>query len=821
MGEKKVKNSTKLFFSGVFVLTISNLIIKAIGLLFKIPMHNLFGGDGMGYYNTAYQIYTAFYMISTAGLPVATSIMISESRSLGKIDQVKKIFKISLGLFFVVGFVGMALMIFGANFFSVYVIKNEPAALCIMAIAPTLFFVCLSSAMRGYFQGYQHMLPVAVSQLIEALCKLFLGIAFAMYALNKYGSDPGGLKYVAAYAILGLTIGAGLGMVYLTFTKMLFKSDKYDAEYLESSGEDHEVTKSSQILKRLAIIAIPITISSSVLSITNLIDSVLIQNLLQTFRGMTPLEVTSVFGNYTTLAVPMFNLPPVLIYPISYSIVPLITAARTLGDNERAQRITESAMRVAILIGIPCAIGLASLSDPILSLFFRDRAAISSTAHLLSLLAPSTFFLCVLSVTNAILQAYGHERKPLISMAIGAGAKIAFDFLLLILIGIEGTPISTFICYLTATVINIFFITKHTDLKIRLTRVFLRPLFAGIVCGAAAVGSRYLFAIFLPGKVATVLAILSAIGVYATLIFVIKAIAPDDVELLPKKEKIKKIISKLKLNSVASTLAVCIFIGVIGGAGILITGSRYKKSISSASLSQSEAVSLYSAAAKARPLKADGYFGLARAIGSDGVFDESEEAILNKRLNTSIADLSKKDFYGDLAYEILKLYLNCYESTEEGKTDLSEDYVTRVDRWAGNTVRYSEVPAVYRDFASSLSVVTAYLLDNMTKSDAEEYTEEENVADGFSIADQFERLAAAVVKCDDPGAAVRAARIAAQTIRTCREELKKDGMTEEGAASAARALYVAVQSVDVPDSANELKETVLGELDALAGENRK
>ena len=821
MAEKKVKNSTKLFLSGVIVLTISNLIIKAIGLLFKIPMHNFLSGEGMGYYNAAYQIYTLFYMISTAGLPVATSIMISESRSLGRLDQVKKIFKLSLGLFFVVGFVGMAIMLVGANAFSVHVIKNEPTALCIMAIAPTLFFVCLSSAMRGYFQGYQHMLPVAISQLIEALCKLFLGIAFAMYALNKYGSDPGGLKYVAAYAILGLTIGAGLGIVYLTFTKLLFKSDKFDAEYLEESGEDHTVTKSSKILKRIAIIAIPITISSSVMSLTNLIDTVLIQRLLQDFRGFSRELASAAYGNYTTLAVPMFNLPPVLVYPISYSIVPLITAARTKGDNERAHRIMESALRVAVLIGIPCAIGLAALSDPILSLFYRDRAAITYTAPLLSLLAPSTFFLCVLSITNAMLQACGHERKPLISMAIGAVAKIAANILLLMFVGMEGTPVSTFICYFTATVINIFFITKHTDLKLRMTRVFLRPLIAGVICGAAAYGSRYLFASFLPGKIATILAILTAVGVYVTLIFVIKAITPDDVDLLPKSGKIKKIIKKLRLNSVASTLAVCIFIGAVGTAGLLVTGAQYKKSLSSAEQSPDGAVSLYASAAKNRPLEPDGYFGLVGAIGADGVLDAAEESTLNKRLNSSIGDLSKKQFYGDLAYEILKLYLNCFEPVKEGETALSGDYVSSVDRWAGNTVKYCGEAAKYRVFAASLSGVTAYLLEVKQNGQTDGDTEEEEIVDRTAVIDDVERLASAIAASDDPAAALRAARIAAELIGSYGDEMEKDGFTREAIDGAASSLYAAVLSVDAPDPLKELKSEMIRDLSAFVGEFAK
>jgi len=235
MENKKTKNSTKLFFAGVLVLTISNLIIKAIGVLFKIPMNHIVGDQGMGYYSSAYTIYTFFYMVSTAGLPVAISLLVSENRAKGRLNQVKKVFKISLLLFLAVGIVGTAVMLFGAGGFA-SLLKAEPTYYCIIAIAPTLFFICLSSALRGYFQGYQSMLPVAISQLIEALCKLFLGIAFATYALNKYGSGKETIHYVAAYAVLGLTIGAGLGMIFLMFSKMFFKSERYDAEYIEISG---------------------------------------------------------------------------------------------------------------------------------------------------------------------------------------------------------------------------------------------------------------------------------------------------------------------------------------------------------------------------------------------------------------------------------------------------------------------------------------------------------------------------------------------------------------------------------------------------------
>lgn len=487
MDNKKSKNSTKLFFAGVLVLTVSNLLIKAIGALFKIPMNHIVGDQGMGYYSSAYTIYTFFYMVSTAGLPVAISLLVSENRARGRIAQVKKVFKLAMLLFLAVGIIGCGAMFFGAHGFA-SLLKSDPTYYCIIAIAPTLFFICISSALRGYFQGYQSMLPVAISQLIEALCKLFLGIAFATYALNKYGSGKETIHYVAAYAVLGLTIGAGLGMIFLMLSKLFFKSERYDAEYIELSGTSDETESTGKILKRIVLIALPVTISSSVMSLTNLIDMTLIQRLLQSFRGMTEAQATATYGNYTSLCVPLFNMPPYLIYPISYSIVPMLKAAVASGDKKRAALVMESSLRVAVIIGIPCGLGMAALAKPILHFFGYRYWSVVSAAPLLALLAPSTFFVCVLSVTNAILQANGFERKPVISMLVGAAVKIASNTVLIRVIGMPGTPISTFLCYLTATGLNIYFVVKHVGLKLNFGRIFFRPLVAGVLCAAVALG---------------------------------------------------------------------------------------------------------------------------------------------------------------------------------------------------------------------------------------------------------------------------------------------------------------------------------------------
>ncbi len=536
----KKKNSTKLFFSGVLVLTITNLLVKVIGLMFKIPMNRIIGDEGMGYYNSAYTFYTYLYMVSTAGLPTAISIMISDSRANRQIKQVKKIYRIAMLLFIVIGIVSTMIMFFGSNLMST-AIGAEPTKYSIMAIAPTLLFICITSALRGYFQGYQQMTPTAISQFLEAACKLGIGVAFALFAKNQ----GLGIHIQAAYATVGLTIGALAGMICMVVAKMFFKEKQYDYQFIEELGENDEVSRNAELIKKLLLIALPITISASVMSLTNLIDTAIVQRLLQS-TGLSQIAATELYGNYTSLAVPMFNLPPVLIYPISYSIVPLLTAAKKRGDTEKCRIVTESSMRVAMLVGIPAGLGLAALSKPILGLLFK-QSSVELAYPLLTLLAPSTAFICILSVTNAILQAAGFERKPLVSMLAGAAVKVATNFVLIQYIGMKSTPISTFLCYLTVTTLNLYFIKKHVGIMPKLSGLFGKPLLSGAACAVSAYFTFALLSSFISDKIAVFGAIIIAAAVYAVVIFLVRGISGDDVKLLPKGATIYRILNKLKL----------------------------------------------------------------------------------------------------------------------------------------------------------------------------------------------------------------------------------------------------------------------------------
>lgn len=564
MSELAGKKSTKLFVNGVVILTVFNIIEKIIGLIYKIPMRSLLGGEGMGYYNAAYSIYVWFFMISTAGLPVAMSLMISRSRARGNFKEVKKIMRISFFTFFTIGVCGMALLFFGAGWFS-RLQKLEDCKYCIMALSPTLFFVCLTSAFRGYFQGHQVMWPTAVSQFLESLGKLVFGLIFAYYAISQ-GWE---LKYVAAAAVFGLAAAVFCGMLFMFVTKLLYKTQAVDAEYVRADGEALSVAPAGSLLKELLVIAVPVTLSSSVMSLANLIDAVVISRRLQ-FSGFAEKAAAGLYGDYTTLAVSMFNLVPVLVYPIGYSLVPMLTALLANKDRAGAKTTMASSMKIAALISMPAAVGMAVLAKPILSMIFssanrapeyltpadyallpyKAETAAGLAAPLLSILAVSSFLVSMLAITNAVLQSHKKQHYPLISMLVGAAAKIAASYILIgnRSVGIFGAPISTDICYIIVTVLNFYFCARHADFRPPLFSTFGKPLIASALCGGAALAvDTALARVSASVLISTGGAILAAAVVYIAAVLLFKTLDAEDFVFLPKGQSVYRLLLRLHL----------------------------------------------------------------------------------------------------------------------------------------------------------------------------------------------------------------------------------------------------------------------------------
>ena len=481
---------------------------------------------------------TLFFIISTAGLPVALSIMISENKTVGKYRNMKKVFNASLALLVFIG-------LFGTIFMGVFynklalIINNSSAKLCILAISPTVLFICISSAIRGYFQGNQIMFPTAISQVIESLGKLFLGLAFAIVAINKGYSMP----EVAAFAVLGLTIGVAISMLFLIICKLVYKP-RAETKILSS-----ETQPSSQIIKKLLSIAIPITLSSAVMSITRIIDMTMILGRLSAI-GYSEDMANAIYGSYSTMAVSVYNLPTTLITAIALPIVPMLTSAFESGDRLKEQSTITSSVKLTALIAFPSALGISVFSKPILELLFSSQTSeIEYTAPLLSILGISVFLSCMITLTNAILHSYKMVNKPIISMLIGAIVKIIFSYILIGIpkIYIYGAPISTFFSTLTIVAVNLYFIVKKIGRMEKISVLFGRPFISAFLSMMAGVSLYVFLETYLDFNGNILIAIMVVMLLYIILALKLKAIDKEEISMLPLGEKIAIGLEKIKL----------------------------------------------------------------------------------------------------------------------------------------------------------------------------------------------------------------------------------------------------------------------------------
>ena len=546
------KQKSQTFVFGAIILMLSNVLVKVIGAVFKIPLTNTIGVSGMAYFNAAYSIYVSFYMISTAGIPVAVSRMIAASNSKGNIKEVKKIFSIAYWVFFAVGLAGTVIMIAFSKSFAAFS-KIPDSYLAMIAIAPTLFFICLSSAYRGYFQGLQNMVPSAVSQVIESVGKLGIGLFAAWYFYVVKGYS---LPVVAAYVISGVTIGVVAATLYIYVIKLMYNAS---AEYKRSVAAcaEQSVRSGKSLFYELVITSLPIALASSIMGLTNTVDTFLMTRRL-ILTGISADAATSFYGTYSSMVIPLFNMTPTFIYPFAISVIPALSASLAGGRRKECVEQMESAFRMAAIISVPCAIGMGAMSKYVIAFLFRTEevdagnyttTTLDLAAPALSIVACAIFFLGIISITNSILQAYRFERKTIISTSAGIVAKIVLTYFLSAVpgIGIMGSAIGTAACYFTIMSFNVFFVIKYTHFVPSIRKIFARPLVAGVACGVTAVCAARLLDGRIHAKVATLLAIGAAAAVYAVVLVVIKGINRADVLMMPKGDKLCRVMDRFGL----------------------------------------------------------------------------------------------------------------------------------------------------------------------------------------------------------------------------------------------------------------------------------
>ena len=378
------------FLGGAAILAAAVVVVKFIGFFYKVPLNNILGGPGKTYFDTAYKIYNFLLTFSTAGLPLAISKLTSQAHAQGRENEKRKIFRTAIVLFFVLGTVGALFMFFQAEGLAGF-LENSLAAQPIRALAPAVFCVCLLACMRGYTQGQGNMTPTAVSQVLEALLKLAIGLPLAWYVL-RIGMS---LEMGAAAAILGVTAGTAVSMLFLV---------GYLAKHRNRTQSLDVPSGSSHLIRQILAIGIPITLSNSAMSILNIIDTKIVMGQLQNALLLSEESAAALNGQYS-MAMDMPNMVASFVYPVTMSLIPFAAAALARQDHAGADRIISSAFRIIAILALPAGIGLSVLSTPIMVLVLpaQREDALAAGPHL-QVLGIALIFICLMILTNAILR---------------------------------------------------------------------------------------------------------------------------------------------------------------------------------------------------------------------------------------------------------------------------------------------------------------------------------------------------------------------------------------------------------------------------------
>ena len=540
------------FLGGAAVLAAAVAVVKIIGFFYKVPLNNILGEVGKTYFQTAYEIYNVLLTVSTAGLPLAISKLTSQAHAQGRENQKRKIFRTAIWLFFALGLVGSLLMYFGAEQLAI-IQNNKMATQPIRALAPAVFCVCLLACMRGYTQGQGNMKPTAISQVLEALCKVGIGLPLAWYIvkmcqradyralLEQMESD--GMEFVAAGAIFGVTIGTVLSMCFLIVYLATHRNKKESLDVPDGSGT---------IMKSILSIGIPITLSNCAMSIITVIDTKIILGRLQTGLGLTEVAAAALKGQYS-YAMDMLNMVSSFVYPVTMSLIPFAAAALARKDYAGVDRTVSTAFRIIAMLALPAGVGLSALATPIMVLILpaQYEGALAAGPHL-RLLGIATIFVCMMILTNAILQTLGKEKLPIITVIIGGMVKIVMNYILVgdPEINIHGAPVSTLCCYAVIVGLNMFFVWKYLPQKPKYIQLFAKPVVASALMGGAAwavhgFAYRQLsggHSVYGANAVATLAGICAGVAVYGVLVIALRILRAEDVKSIPHGAKIIKLL---------------------------------------------------------------------------------------------------------------------------------------------------------------------------------------------------------------------------------------------------------------------------------------
>lgn len=511
------------FLKGTFILALAGIVVKVIGSLNWIFVSRVLGGEGIGLYQMAFPIYLLALSISSAGIPVAISIITAEKLAVKDIFGAKRVFRISLTLLAITGLLFSLLTYFGAGLLVEYKFIRDPRAYySVAALAPAIFFVTILSSYRGYLQGWQRMTPTAVSQIAEQIFRVVTMIVFATLLMPK------GLEFAAGGASLGAFAGSVAGLAVLIYYYW-----RLEAEIKQQTGplaSPVSVEPVGGIMKRIFKLALPVSASSIMLPLVANLDLLIVPARLEA-AGYSVEQATELFGYLTGMAVPLINLATILTASLATSLVPAIAEAQARGDRLTVFQRTAAAMRIANLITFPAFMLIFLLDAPISQMIYNAPNA----GPAIGVMSTAIVLLGIHQVTTGVLQGLGHTAIPVINMGLAAVVKVLLNWTLTAMpeLGIKGAAWATVADIGVAAVMNMYFVNKFVGYHFVLADI-TKTLAATVVMGAAVYAAYDKMLLLLGSNTfAALIAIVTGIVVYGLVLLFTGGVNERDISRIP------------------------------------------------------------------------------------------------------------------------------------------------------------------------------------------------------------------------------------------------------------------------------------------------
>lgn len=511
--------SNKSFFRGALVLSLAGLFVKVIGALYKIPLARLIGDEGMGLYQMAYPVYGILLTLSTAGVPVAISILVAEKQAENDYYGSRRIFRLSAAMLGAFGLFFSLVLVLSAAWLTHHVFQDARVYSALLAVSPAILLTSVSSSFRGYFQGNQTMVPTALSQIIEQIVRV------ATVLLLAYLLLPHGLEWAAAGATFGAVTGGMASVAILLFYYRRHKKNHRDKWQPVQPQEPV-----AHLLKRIITLALPVSVGGLVVPIMQVIDAAIIPMRLQV-AGHSPKMATGLYGQFSGMANPLINIAPIITISISLALVPIIAEAMAKNDRREVSRRVNQALWSTFLIGMPAAAGLGVLATPICDMLYAKP----EVGPLVAVLTPSTLLLGLYQTTRGTLQGMGKTHLPVINLTVGVIIKGTLNYLLVAVpfLSIQGAGIATVTGFSVSVALNWYFVRKYTGFSLDWRKTISLPLVCTVFM-AVMTRLAYLLVSSHAGNTAGVLvAICTGIITYGFAILATGGVKAADLKFIP------------------------------------------------------------------------------------------------------------------------------------------------------------------------------------------------------------------------------------------------------------------------------------------------